>query len=121
MKRILNESAYTKALAQVDKLMAKGEKGVTEKDVKFIEETTRAIRAYEAVHYPFPFPKTLAEMVELKMLEKKLNRANLAKMLGIGAPKLSQILNLKREPDVPFLKALHKKLGVDGNFILEKV
>ena len=42
-------------------------------------------------------------------------------MLGVGAPKLSQILNNKREPDVPFLKAIHEKLGVDGNFILEKV
>jgi transcriptional regulator with XRE-family HTH domain len=60
-------------------------------------------------------------MVELKMYEKKLNRINLAKLLGIGAPKLSQILNNKREPDVTFLKALHEKLGLDGNFILDRV
>ena len=69
----------------------------------------------------FPVPKTITEMVELKMFEKKLNRGSLAKILGIGAPKLSQILNNKREPDVTFLKAIHNKLGVDGNFILEAV
>ncbi len=42
-------------------------------------------------------------------------------MLGISAPKLSQILSGKREPDVPFLKSLHEKLGIDGNFILQQV
>ena len=33
-------------------------------------------------------PKTIDEIVELEMFEKKLNRVSLAKMLGIGAPKL---------------------------------
>jgi hypothetical protein len=33
--------------------------------------------------------------VELKMFEKKLNQANLAKMPGITVPKLSQIFNNK--------------------------
>lgn len=31
------------------------------------------------------------------------------------------ILNGKREPDVHFLKAIHEKLGIEGNFILEHV
>ncbi len=45
----------------------------------------------------------------------------LAEMLGIGKLKLNQILNGKREPDVQFLKVIHKKSGIDGNFILESV
>lgn len=81
----------------------------------------KAIQDYEKIHYPFPIPKTIGEIVELKMFERKLNRAEVAKMLGISAPKLSQILNNKIEPDIPFLKALHEKLGIDGDFILEKV
>ena len=80
-----------------------------------------AIQDYEKVHYPFPMPKTLVEMVELKIFEKKINKVTLAKTLGIGTPKLSQILNGKRPPDISFLKAVHKKLGIDGNFILEAV
>ena len=51
-------------------------------------------------------PKTIQEAVEFKRAEKKLTRASLAKKLGIGAPKLSQIMSGKREPDVSFLKAL---------------
>lgn len=74
----------------------------------------KIIQDYEKIHYPFPIAKTIKEIVELKMFEKKLNRMSLAKVLGIGASKLIQILNNKREPDVPFLKALQEKLGVDG-------
>jgi len=63
-------------------------------------------------------PKTIQEAVEFKMAEQKLTQAKLAKKLGIGAPKLSQILTGKREPDVIFLKALHKKLKIDAGFLL---
>lgn len=66
-------------------------------------------------------PKTLQEAVELKRMERKLTQAKLAKTLGIGAPKLSQILSGKREPDVVFLKAVHKKLKIDADFILSHV
>lgn len=121
MKTITTEKAYSKALAEVYELMKKGENNLTKKDTDSIKAMAKSIQDYEKVHYPFPMPKTIGEIVELKMFEKKLNRVSLAKMLGIGAPKLSQILNNKREPDVPFLKAIHEKLGVDGNFILERV
>jgi antitoxin component HigA of HigAB toxin-antitoxin module len=66
-------------------------------------------------------PKTLQEAVEFKRAEKKLTQAKLAKKLGIGAPKLSQILSGKREPDVVFLKAIHKELDIDADFILTHV
>ena len=121
MKKITTEKAYSKALSEVHKLMKKGENNLTEKDTSNIAAIASAIQNFEKVHYPFPMPKTIGEIIELKMFEKKLNRLKLAKMLGIAPPKLSQILNNKREPDVPFLKAIHQKLGVDGNFILEKV
>jgi len=44
------------------------------------------------------------------MFEKKWSKNKLAEILGIGASKLSQILNNKREPDVTFLKAIHEKI-----------
>jgi antitoxin component HigA of HigAB toxin-antitoxin module len=121
MKEIADEEAYQKTLSNVYNLMKKGENNLSDEDTANIAAMAGAIKDYERVHYPFPVPKTIVEIVELKMFERKLNRVGLAKMLGIGAPKLSQILNNRREPDVPFLKALHEKLGIDGNFILEKV
>lgn len=121
MKKITTEAGYDKALKEVYALMSKGEENLTDKDAKDITTKAKAIQEYEKIHHPFPIPKTITEMVELKMFEKKLNRITLSKKLGIANSKVSQILNGKRPPDVKFLKAVHEKLGVDGNFILERV
>jgi len=59
-----------------------------------------ATLANENVHYPFPMPKTITAMVEVKMPEKKVTQVKLARMLNIGAAKLSQILNGRRKPNV---------------------
>lgn len=64
-------------------------------------------------------PKTIQEAVEFKRTERKLTRAKLARKLGIGAPKLSQIMSGKRDPDVRFLKAVHKELNIDAEFLLQ--
>jgi len=40
-------------------------------------------------------------------------------VLGLGKPKLSQILSGKREPDVSFLKTVYKKLDSDPGFLLD--
>ena len=121
MEAITNEIDYNKALNKVNLLMKKGEDNLTEADAESIIFFANKIQDFEKVHYPFPMPKNIAEMVELKMFEKKINRVGLASILGIDAPKLSQIMNGKRKPDLTFLKALHQKLGIDGNFILEHI
>jgi HTH-type transcriptional regulator / antitoxin HigA len=66
-------------------------------------------------------PNTLKQAIEYKMAELGLSQANLAEVMGIGAPKLSQILSGKREPDVTFLKAAHEKLNIDAEFLLTNV
>lgn len=76
-------------------------------------------QAYEKSIYTIPAPKTLEGLIELKMYERKLKQKELAKLLGIGEPKLSQILSKKRKPDVAFLKAAHERLGIDGNVLLQ--
>jgi HTH-type transcriptional regulator / antitoxin HigA len=63
-------------------------------------------------------PNSLKQALELKMAELEINQAALAALLGIGAPKLSQIMNGKREPDLTFLKAAHQKLHLDAAFLL---
>jgi antitoxin component HigA of HigAB toxin-antitoxin module len=70
MKIITSETAYSKALADIDKLMAKGDENITETEAQFIEETAKAISAYEAMHYPFPFSKTIGESVEPEIFEE---------------------------------------------------
>jgi HTH-type transcriptional regulator/antitoxin HigA len=71
--------------------------------------------------YTIEPPKTIEGMIELKMYERKLKQKDLAKLMGLSEPKLSQILSGKRQPDIAFLKAAHKKLGIDAGFLLTHV
>lgn len=121
MEAITTEKAYQKALKEIYNLMSVGEEKTSDAEAKKIQAKALQIQAYEQKHYPFPMPESITDIVELKMVERKITQAKLAEMLNIGTAKLSQILNGKRKPDVPFLKAIHEKLNIDGNFLLEKV
>ena len=121
MKKIETEKQYNKLLAEVDSLMSKGEENLTEKEFKDLEQKAAMIQQYESIAYPFPKPKTIPEMVELKMFEKRMSQTDLANITGIGLPKLNQILKGKRKPDIPFIKAIYEKLDIDSDFILRAV
>lgn len=119
MKNLKTETDYQNALSELNTLMKKGEDNITDPEAEKIETLALSIQAYEKFYYPFPMPKTISEMVELKRFQLKLTQAALADMLGLGKPKLSQILSGKREPDVSFLKAVYKKLDIDPGFLLD--
>lgn len=119
--KIRNEGNYNAALKKIDALMKKGETRLTIKEAEELRRLAIAAQAYEKAIYTIPAPTTLEGFIELKMYERKLKQKELAKLLGIGEPKLSQIMSKKRKPDVAFLKALHTLLGIDGNILLEYV
>lgn len=120
MIKIPNNKAYKDAVHEVYRLMNKGDKHITDEEAATIESLAKAIEEYEdAVLSVMPLPVTIASVVQDKITEMAITQNQLAEMFGIGKSKLSQILNGKRQPDVPFLKAIHKSLGIDGNFILD--
>lgn len=101
--------------------MNKGEANLTAKEQKSLAAMTRAAEEYEDKvlgYKPAKKPQTIAELLEQKMYENKMTQARLADTLGLGRPKLSEILSGKRKPDVTFLKAVYKKLNVDPAFLL---
>lgn len=116
--KIEDERTYNATMKKIDALMRKGEKNLTDKEAEEIRVLALAAQAYEKSIYKMPAPKTLEGLIELKMFERKLKQKELAKLLGIGEPKLSQIMTRKRKPDVAFLKAAHERLGIDGNVLL---
>lgn len=116
---IESEKQYNATMKRIDALMKKGEKKLTDQEAEQLRLLALAAQNYEKSIYTIPAPKTLEGLIELKMYEKKLKQKELAKLLGIGEPKLSQIMSRKRKPDVAFLKAAHRLLGIDGNVLLE--
>jgi HTH-type transcriptional regulator/antitoxin HigA len=118
-RKIKNEAEYKATMQKIDALMKIGKRKLTKKDAEELRELALAAQAYEKSIYTIPAPKTLQGIIELKMFERKLKQKDLAKLLGMGEPKLSQIMSKKRKPDVAFLKAAHTLLGIDGNTLLK--
>lgn len=120
--KIKTNIEYKNALHKVYNLMNKGEANITDAQAKQAEKLAKAIEVYEdQVLKIMPLPVTINSVVQEKIVELDITQNQLAKILGINKTKLSLILNAKRPPDVKFLKAVHEKLGVDGNFILANV
>ncbi len=123
MKYIINSKKdYHEAMVAIYNLMNKGEANLKKDELQKLETMALAAEKYEDEVLglkPRKVPKTITEIVELKMFENKITQAKLAEELGLGKSKLSEILSGKRKPDVPFLKGLHKILKIDANFLLE--
>lgn len=118
---IKTEKDYKATMVKIDALMKKGEANLTNKEANELRNMALAAQAYEKSIYTIVAPKTLEGMIELKMYERKLKQKDLAKLMGLGEAKLSQILSGKRQPDVAFLKAAYQKLGIDASFLLSHV
>lgn len=111
----------------IDGYLNKATKGggfasLSKKESNELQELSLLVEAYEdQILKKMPLPMTITGVVSDKMVELNINQNGLAQLLGLGNSKLSQILNGKRRPDVLFLKAVHEKLGIDCNFILENI
>lgn len=121
MKAITSKKELNKMQKKVYELMSKGEKNLTEEESKEIVALGLAAQEYKKTIYPVRKPKTLEGMIELKMYEKRIKQAQLAKKLKLSEAKLSLILNGKQKPDVTFLKGIRKELKIDADFILDHV
>jgi len=122
--RISSKKHYHETMVNIYELMNKGEANLTNTERKKLGLMVNAAEKFEDETMglrPDFKPESLPDMVRLVMLEKKISQATLAEMLKVGKPKLSQILNGKRKPDLEFLKLAYKKLKIDPTFILEHI
>lgn len=117
--KIESRQDYNAAMKKIDALMKIGEKNITDEQANELRTLAVAANAYEKSIYEIPAPQTLEGLIELKMYERRLKQKDLAKLMGIGESKLSEIMNRKRPADVAFLKAAHDQLGIDGNLLLQ--
>lgn len=83
-----------------------------------LAEVSDIIEHYEETHFPIGLP-TLKEMIELRMFEMGLKRKDLATLLNTSASRVSEYLNGRREITLNVAKALHHKLNIDSDIILQ--
>lgn len=123
--KIRNEAQYNNVMALIEKFIGKAtEKGsfnfLSDQEKNELTNLSLLAEEYEDnILKIMPLPVTISSVVQHKIKELNITQAILAKMPGLGTAKLAQILNGTREPDVMFLKAIHVKLGISEDFLLE--
>ena len=119
--QIKSKKEYHQTMVQVYNLMNRGEHLLSEEELSKLSVMAEAAEKYENEVLGFGVlktPKTIPEMVELKMFEQKISQTTLAEKLGFSPSKVSEILSGKRKPDVSFLKGIHNLLHIDADFLL---
>lgn len=125
--KIRTEKQFKQVMSLIENYLQKatdngGFNGLTKNESEELQKLSLLAEAYEKDALKvWDFPMTFTGIVQQKVAEMNMTQTKLAALLGIGQSKVNQILKGKRNPDVPFLKAVHEKLGIDGNFILENV
>jgi antitoxin component HigA of HigAB toxin-antitoxin module len=122
--QIKSKRAYHQTMIQVYDLMNKGEHSLSEDELSKLSVMAEVAEKYENEVLGLGVlktPKTIPEMVELKMFEQKISQTTLAEKLGFSPSKVSEILSGKRKPDVPFLKGIYEQLQIDADFLLKHV
>lgn len=118
---IKSNEAYELVMKEIDSLMKKGEKNLSEKELLRLRKLSVAAEEYEDTNDPLPLPDSLPELIRMRMFQMQLNQGFAAELLGVSDTKFSLIMNGKQRPDVNFLKAVHSKLQVDANKILQAI
>jgi HTH-type transcriptional regulator/antitoxin HigA len=120
-RKITEEADYKAVMAKIDHLMSKGSNKVTPTELAEIRKLAEAAQQYEQSKFTISPPTTLAGIIEMKMYEMKLKQKDLAKKLKVSDTKLSMIMNGKQKPDVDFIKAVHRQLKVNGDYLLNSL
>jgi HTH-type transcriptional regulator/antitoxin HigA len=121
IEEIKDEARYDSIMEEILEIMNKGEGNLSPDEASKLYTMALAAQAFEKEHYYVEPPRTFEGMIELRMYEMKLKQKDLAATLGVSNTKLSMILNGKQKPDIPFIKAVHTKLNVPADFILEHI
>ena len=102
MAQIKTEKEYLAAMKRIDELLPLTWKEGTPDDTPENLELailSDLVSEYEDVHYPMGKP-SLIELIKLRMYEMGLNQQGIAALLGISAPRMSEIMHGKTEPSL---------------------
>ena len=116
----ITENEYRKAAERIEELLLLVNDNAPKEDANLQELVALSdlVENYETEHYPIGTP-SLKDVIELRMFENKLKQKDLALLLGTSASRISEYMNGKRDITIEIARALHKKLNIDSDIILQ--
>ena len=120
MAQIKTEKEYQAAMGRIDELLPLTWKDGTPEDTPENIEVallSDLVAEYEDIHYPIKKP-SLIDVIKLRMYEMGLTQAAVAQLLGISAPRMSEIMHGKIEPSLSLARTISQKLNIDADIVL---
>ena len=126
METPTNETEYHALMARIETFLQKvtAGGGFASLNAEEADELARLSLLAEAYEdsiplMPIKVPRSIAEMLQFKMYERKLNQREMAALLEVPETRLSEILRGKRSINLSTAKQLRTKLDIDADFILD--
>ena len=119
MALIKTEKEYVALMSRIDQLFFETNKETPSDDPRLIEldMLSALVEEYEKEVCPIKAP-TLAEMIIFRMHEMNLTQRELSKVLDITAPRLSEILNGRKDPTYKQAQKIATTLNIDASIVL---
>jgi HTH-type transcriptional regulator/antitoxin HigA len=116
IKVIKTEEQYTKAMVEIERLVAiDPAPGTPEADK--LDLLSVLVEAYENEHYRFDLPDPI-DAIRFRMEEQGLSQKDLVPYIG-SKSKVSEVLSRKRPLSLSMMKALHEELGIPAEVLLQ--
>ena len=119
MAHIKTAKEHTAIMARIDQLFWETNENTPADDPRLVEldMLSALVEEYEKEVCPIK-PPTLSEMIVYRMHEMNLSQKELSKVLDITAPRLSEILNGRKEPTYRQAQKIATTLQIDANIVL---
>lgn len=119
MAHIKTEKEYAAIMARIDQLFFETNEDTPREDPRLVEldMLSALVEEYEKEVCPIK-PPTLSEMIVFRMHEMNLTQKELSKVLDMTAPRLSEILNGRKEPTYRQAQKIATALNIDANIVL---
>jgi HTH-type transcriptional regulator/antitoxin HigA len=127
LDKIRTQEQYDAIMQMIEKYITKatrlgGFHALNKKEDQELSRLSMLAYDYEKMKMlPVSFKRSLNFIIQQRLEEMNINQVQLAELINTTGSKISKILSGKQEPDIQFLKAIHKHLGIDGNLLLEVV
>lgn len=119
MAHIKTEKEYAAIMARIDQLFFETNEDTPSDDPRLIEldMLSALVEEYEKEVCPIQ-PPTLAEMIVFRMHEMNLTQKELSKILDMTAPRLSEIINGRKDPTYKQAQKIATTLKIDASIVL---
>jgi HTH-type transcriptional regulator/antitoxin HigA len=119
MAEINNESQYEALIQRIEELLkvVSNETPATDRNYIELDVISNLVEEYEEKYYPVKMP-TLPEVIREEMADRGISQKELAELLGVSPPRISEYMNGKSEPTLKVARLLHQKLDIDPDILL---